>query len=92
MPGITCSASLKNGRRPRDRQLLTRGQSRQLLTRDGPGRAIALPTLKNKINPKITVYCFHFAKPGTKGGLAGDALVHLGDHWAYFPKPFRWLR
>ncbi len=48
--------------------------------------------IADKLNPKITVYCFHFSKPGTKGGLAGDALVHLSDHWAYFPKPFRWLR
>jgi hypothetical protein len=62
----------------------------------GEGPAASCPPgykdIADKINPKVTVYCFHIAKPGTKGGLAGDALVHLDDHWAYFPKPFRWLR
>jgi hypothetical protein len=46
----------------------------------------------DKLNPKISVYCFRFSKPGDQGGLAGDALVKVDDHWAYFPKVFRYLK
>jgi hypothetical protein len=48
--------------------------------------------IADKLNPKILVYCFRFVKKGDTGGLAGDALVKVDDHWAYFPKPFRYLK
>jgi hypothetical protein len=48
-------------------------------------------TIADKINPKTIIYCFRFSRKGEKGGLAGDALVKFDDHWAYFPKPFRYL-
>ena len=48
--------------------------------------------IADKLKPGIMVYCFRFVKPGDKGGLAGDALVKIDDHWAYFPKAFRYLK
>ena len=59
------------------------------------GNALGCPggykAIADKLNPKIVVYCFRFVKPGERGGLAGDALVYVNGHWAYFPKPFRYL-
>jgi hypothetical protein len=59
------------------------------------GTALGCPggykSIADKLNPKIIVYCFRFVKPGDRGGLAGDALVYVNGHWAYFPKPFRYL-
>jgi hypothetical protein len=46
----------------------------------------------DKIQPKTTVYCFKFVKPGEKAGLAVDGLVWVNGHWALFPKPFRALK
>ena len=66
----------------------------QLAKQEGPATSCpaGYKDIADKINPKITVYCFRFVKPGDRGGLAGDALVFVNGHWAYFPKPFRWLR
>ena len=59
------------------------------------GNALGCPngyqSIADKFNPKIVVFCFRFVKPGDRGGLAGDALVYVNGHWAYFPKPFRYL-
>lgn len=59
------------------------------------GTAVGCPAayknIADKLNAKIIVYCFRFSKPGEHGGTAGDALVNVNGHWAYFPKPFRYL-
>lgn len=59
------------------------------------GTALGCPAgykdIASKLQSTIIVYCFRFVKPGERGGLAGDALVHVNGHWAYFPKPFRYL-
>jgi hypothetical protein len=66
------------------------------LAKGGDGPAADCPAgyknIADKLNPKIVIYCFRFVKPGEQGGLAGDALVKIEDHWAYFPKPFRYLK
>lgn len=38
-----------------------------------------------------TWYRWRIAAPGTELGLAYDGLVDLGDHFAWFPKPWRLL-
>jgi hypothetical protein len=66
----------------------------QLSKGDGPAAdcPAAYKGMADKLNPKIVIFCFRFSKKRDKGGLAGDALVKLEDRWAYFPKPFRYLK
>lgn len=52
----------------------------------------AYKDIADKLDPKVVIYCASFVKPGEKLGLSVDALVHVDDHWALFPKPFRALR
>ncbi len=65
----------------------------QLSKHEGP--ALSCPpgykNIADKLVSTIVVHCFRFVKPGDSGGLAGDALVYVNGHWAYFPKPFRYL-
>ncbi len=43
----------------------------------------------DKFKPGLTVYRWKYAKPGEKLGMAFDGLVHVNDHWVWFPKPWR---
>jgi len=47
--------------------------------------------IADKLNPKITIYCAHFVKPGEKLGMVVDGLVYVNGHWALFPKSFKVL-
>ena len=47
--------------------------------------------IADMIKPGNRIYCFRFRKAGDKVGLASDGLVWLKDHWAIFPKSFRYL-
>lgn len=40
--------------------------------------------------PGVPWVAFEFTVPGSMG-VAFDGLVWLGDHWAWFPKPYRAL-
>lgn len=61
----------------------------------GEGAATGCPpaykTVADKIKPNTVVYCFRWKEPGEKGGLHVDGLVWVNDHWALFPKPWRFL-
>ena len=39
----------------------------------------------------LTVYRWKYVKPGEQLGMAYDGLVHVNGHWAWFPKPWRFL-
>lgn len=43
----------------------------------------------HRFKPGLTVYRWKFVKPGETSGMAYDGLIYLGDHWAWFPKPWR---
>jgi hypothetical protein len=66
----------------------------ELASGDGPAAdcPAGYKTIADKLKPSITIFCFRFVKPGAQGGLAGDALVKIDDHWAYFPKAFRYVK
>lgn len=52
--------------------------------------------IADKLKEGTVVYCFSFTRPGTKppvrSGLFGDGLVYVKDHWALFPKPWRFAQ
>lgn len=43
------------------------------------------------LKPELVWVAFKFVQPGETTGMAHDGLVFLGDHWAWFPKPWRIL-
>jgi hypothetical protein len=43
------------------------------------------------LNPELVWVAFKVVVPGQSLGMAHDGLVYLGDHWAWFPKPWRVL-
>lgn len=44
-----------------------------------------------KLKPEVVWVSFKVVAPGASTGMAYDGLVFLGDHWAWFPKPWRVL-
>jgi len=44
------------------------------------------------LKPGITWYRWKYTKPGEDLGMAYDGLVHVNNHWVWFPKPWRALR
>jgi len=62
----------------------------------GDGNAVNCPGgykgIAASIQPSVVVHCVRFVKPGQKGGLHVDGLVYVNDHWALFPKPWRFLK
>ena len=34
-------------------------------------------------------FVWRYLQPGETSGVRYDGLVHLDDHWAWFPKPYR---
>jgi len=63
-------------------------KSANALSRQFPGgyRSIA-PVL----NPHRVWIAWKYLAPGTQSGLSLDGLVWVDDHWAWFPKPYRFL-
>jgi hypothetical protein len=47
--------------------------------------------IAHKLNPERVWLRFKFVSPGQSSGMAYDGLVRIGDHWAWFPKPWRVL-
>jgi hypothetical protein len=45
----------------------------------------------HRLRPERIWFAWRYEKPGERGGLALDGLVVLGDHAAWFPKPYRFL-
>jgi len=43
------------------------------------------------LQPGLVWVAFKFVEPGRSQGMAYDGLVRLGDRWAWFPKPWRFL-
>jgi hypothetical protein len=41
--------------------------------------------------PGLTVYRWKYVKPGAQLGTAFDGLIYVNGHWAWFPKPWRFL-
>ena len=62
----------------------------------GEGNATYCPddyrVVADKIKDDVMVYCYTFKKPGEQSGLHGDGLVYVKDHWALFPKAYRYLK
>ncbi len=52
-----------------------------------PNYGPVLPMLKSG----FTWYRFKFVRPGASSGNQYDGLVHVNDHWAWFPEPWRHL-
>lgn len=50
-----------------------------------PNYGPVLPYLR----PGFTWYRFKFVRPGESAGKEFDGLVHVRDHWAMFPEPWR---
>ncbi|MEJ8853135.1 Imm49 family immunity protein [Variovorax robiniae] len=48
--------------------------------------------LAPELQPQRVWVAWKVIAPGASDGMAYDGLVWLGDHWAWFPKPFRWLK
>jgi hypothetical protein len=44
------------------------------------------------LSPHRVWACWKLIPPGRDAGMAYDGLVWLDDHWAWFPKPYRWLQ
>jgi hypothetical protein len=44
------------------------------------------------LNPHRVWACWKLIPPGRDAGMAYDGLVWLDDHWAWYPKPYRWLQ
>lgn len=43
------------------------------------------------LKPELVWVAFKVLVPGQSQGMAHDGLVFMGDHWAWFPKPWRIL-
>jgi hypothetical protein len=43
------------------------------------------------LKPEVVWVAFKVVVPGKSLGMAHDGLVYLGDHWAWFPQPWRVL-
>ncbi len=59
------------------------------LSRHFPGGYRALAA---ELQPQRVWVAWKVIAPGARDGMAYDGLVWLDDHWAWFPKPFRWLK
>ena len=59
------------------------------LSRHFPGGYRALAA---ELKPQRVWVAWKVIAPGATDGIAYDGLVWLDDHWAWFPKPFRWLK
>ncbi|MEJ8850982.1 Imm49 family immunity protein [Variovorax rhizosphaerae] len=59
------------------------------LSRHFPGGYRALAA---DLQPQRVWVAWKVIAPGATDGMAYDGLVWLDDHWAWFPKPFRWLK
>jgi hypothetical protein len=44
-----------------------------------------------QLKPDVVWLRFKLVAPGESTGMAYDGLVYLGDHWAWFPKPWHVL-
>lgn len=44
------------------------------------------------LNPHCVWVAWKYVQPGEASGLSFDGLVWVEDHWAWFPKPYRYLR
>jgi len=47
--------------------------------------------IAGQLRPGSVWIAFKLVVPGQTTGMAYDGLVWLGDHWAFFPKPWRVL-
>jgi hypothetical protein len=43
------------------------------------------------LQPGLVWVAFKFVEPGRTTGMSYDGLVRIGERWAWFPKPFRFL-
>src|SRR5262249_18195779 len=43
------------------------------------------------LNPSLVWLAWEYLEPGKQSGLSFDGLVWVEDHWAWFPKPYRYL-
>jgi hypothetical protein len=48
--------------------------------------------IAGKLKGGLTFYRWKYVKPGETLGMAYDGLVYVNGHWAWFPKPWRFLR
>lgn len=55
-------------------------------SRQFPG---AYRPIAHRLVPTLPWLRFVFVAPGQTSGMAYDGLVWIGDHWAWFPKPWR---
>jgi hypothetical protein len=44
------------------------------------------------LNPHRVWLAWEYVEPGKPSGVSFDGLVWVDDHWAWFPKPYRYLR
>ena len=44
------------------------------------------------LNPHYVWLAWQYVEPGKPSGISFDGLVWVDDHWAWFPKPYRYLR
>ncbi|MGO9227901.1 MAG: Imm49 family immunity protein [Bryobacteraceae bacterium] len=58
------------------------------LSRHFPGGYAAIA---RQLQPHSVWAAWRFVEPGADSGLAFDGLVWCDDHWAWFPKPYRFL-
>ena len=60
------------------------------------GRNKAFPAgyreIAAQLEPGVHWYALEFSGKQIKRTVLFDGLVYVGDHWAYFPKPYRVLR
>lgn len=47
--------------------------------------------IADQLMPERVWLVWKLSSPGHDGGISYDGLVYLGDHWAWFPKPWRIL-
>ncbi len=40
------------------------------------------------MQPGVTFHAFRYVRPGEDAGASYDALVRVGEHWRFFPKPW----
>jgi hypothetical protein len=66
---------------------LLRGENE--LSRDFPGGYLQIALL---LKPERVWIAWKFVAPDQSSGLAFDGLAWCDDHWAWFPKPYRFLR
>ena len=59
------------------------------LSRHFPGGYVAIG---HQLQPHRVWAAWKYVKPGEESGLAFDGLVWCDDHWAWFPKPYRFFR